>query len=61
MSTLFAFIGVLSTTITFDFAMFILRPIRLLSSDSSCLVASVVVIAVFLCIGICHQQSGEWR
>ena len=30
------FIGVLSTTITFVFAMFILRPIRLLSSDSSC-------------------------
>ena len=29
-------IGVLSTTITFVFAMFILRPIRLLSSDSSC-------------------------
>ena len=28
--------GVLSTTITFVFAMFILRPIRLLSSDSSC-------------------------
>ena len=35
-STLFTFIGVLSTTITFVFAMFILRPIRLLSSDSSC-------------------------
>ena len=33
--TLFTFIGVLSTTITFVFAMFILRPIRLLSSDSS--------------------------
>ena len=30
------FIGVLSTTITFVFAMFILRPIRLLSSGSSC-------------------------
>ena len=30
------FIGVLSTTITFVFAMFILRPIRLLSSDSYC-------------------------
>ena len=30
------FIGVLSTTITFVFAMFMLRPIRLLSSDSSC-------------------------
>ena len=35
-STLFTFIGVLSTTITFVFVMFILRPIRLLSSDSSC-------------------------
>ena len=35
-STLFTLIGVLSTTITFVFAMFILRPIRLLSSDSSC-------------------------
>ena len=38
-STLFTFIGVLSylsTTITFVFAMFILRPIRLLSSDNSC-------------------------
>ena len=35
-STVFTFIGVLSTTITFVFAMFILRPIRLLSSDSSC-------------------------
>ena len=34
-STLFTFIGVLSATITFVFAMFILRPIRLLSSDSS--------------------------
>ena len=33
---MFTFIGVLSTTITFVFAMFILRPIRLLSSDSSC-------------------------
>ena len=32
----YTFIGVLSTTITFAFAMFILRPIRLLSSDSSC-------------------------
>ena len=30
------FIGVLSTTITFVFVMFILRHIRLLSSDSSC-------------------------
>ena len=30
------FTGVSSTTITFVFAMFILRPIRLLSSDSSC-------------------------
>ena len=30
------FIGVLSTTITFVFVMFILRPICLLSSDSSC-------------------------
>ena len=29
-------LGVLSTTITFVFAMFILRPICLLSSDSSC-------------------------
>ena len=35
-STLFTFIGVLSTTITFVFAMFIVRPIHLLSSDSSC-------------------------
>ena len=35
-STLFTFIGVLSTTITFVFVMFILRPICLLSSDSSC-------------------------
>ena len=34
--TLFTFIGVLSTTTTFVFAMFILRPIRLLSSDSYC-------------------------
>ncbi len=34
-STLFTFIGVLSTTITFVFAMFILRPIRVLSSGSS--------------------------
>ena len=25
------------------------------------LAASVVVIVVFLCIGICHQQSGYWR
>ena len=25
------------------------------------LVASVVVLVVFLCIGICHQQSGDWR
>ena len=33
---LLTFIGVLSTTITFVFAMFILIPIRLLSSDSSC-------------------------
>ena len=39
---------VLSTTITFVFAMFILRPIRLLSSDS--FLASVVVLVVFLCI-----------
>ena len=29
-------IGALSTTVTFVFVMFILRPIRLLSSDSSC-------------------------
>ena len=29
-------IGVLSTTITFVFAMFILRPIRILASDSYC-------------------------
>ena len=35
-STLFTCIGVVSTTIAFVFAMFILRPIRLLSSDSSC-------------------------
>ena len=35
-STLFTFIGVLSTTLTFVFGMFILRPIRLLSSDNSC-------------------------
>ena len=35
-STLFTFIVVLSTTMTFVFAMFILRPIRLLSLDSSC-------------------------
>ena len=35
-SILFRFIGVLSTTITFVFAMFILRPIHLLSSDSYC-------------------------
>ena len=35
-STLFTFIGVSSTTITFVFVMFILRPICLLSSDSSC-------------------------
>ena len=34
-STLFTFIGVLSTTITFVFVMFILRPSCLLSSDSS--------------------------
>ena len=37
-NTLFTFIGVLSTNITFVFAMFILRPIRLLSSDSSCII-----------------------
>ena len=35
-STLFKFIGVLSKTTTVVFAMFILRRIRLLSSDSSC-------------------------
>ena len=35
-STLFTFIGVLSTTITFDFVMFILRPIRLLSCSIGC-------------------------
>ena len=35
-STLSTFIGMLSTTIIFVFAMFILRPIRLHSSDSSC-------------------------
>ena len=35
-STLFTFIWVLSTTTTFVFQTFILRPIRLLSSDSSC-------------------------
>ena len=33
---LFTFIGVMSTTITFVFAMFNIRPICLLSSDSSC-------------------------
>ena len=36
MSTLFTFLGVLSTTITLVFVMFIFRPIRLLSSGSSC-------------------------
>ena len=35
-STLFTFIGLLPTTITFDFAMFILRPIRLLSCSIGC-------------------------
>ena len=35
-SILSTFIGMLSTTITFVFAMFILRPIRRHSSDSSC-------------------------
>ena len=29
--------------------------------DRIVLVASVVVILVFMCIGICHQQSGDWR
>ena len=36
-----------------------LKPIRLLSSDSS--LTLVVVIMVFPCIGIYHQQSGGWR
>ena len=31
------------------------------SSTFIVLVASVVVLVVFLCIGICHQQSGDWR
>ena len=46
--------------ITFDFAMFILRPIRLLSSDSSCILCCSSC-GVCLCIGICLQQSGDWR
>ena len=49
------YIRVFSTTITFVFAMFIFRHIRLLSSDSSS-----VVIVVFLCIRICHHESGDW-
>ena len=52
-------IGVLSITTTFVFGMLILRPIRLL--HRIVLVASVVVLVVYLCIGICHQQSGDWR
>ena len=43
---------VLSTTITFVPFAYIHRIV---------LVAYVVVLAVFLCIGICHQQSGDWR
>ena len=35
-STLLTFIGVLSTTITFDFALFILRPIRPLYCSIGC-------------------------
>ena len=42
-----------------SFAMFILRPILLLSSDSSCSICCSS--CGFLCIGICHQQSGDWR
>ena len=34
---------------------------RLLSSDSSCNIGCTVVLVVFMCIGICHQQSGDWR
>ena len=55
--TLLTFIGVLSTTITFIFAMFILRPIRLLSSDSSCII----------CCSSCgvsvhkNMSSAKWR
>ena len=55
MSTLFTFTGVLSATITFVFAMFILRPITYF--HRIVLVAFVVVIVVFLYIGICYQQS----
>ena len=55
-STLFTFIGVLSTTITFVFAMFIFAYFHRIF-----LAASVVVLVVFLCIGICHQQSEDWR
>ena len=47
------------SVITFVFAMFILRPVRLLYRIV--LVAYVVVLVVFLCIGVCHQQSGDWR
>ena len=57
-STLFTLIGVLSITITFLFAMFIVRPLHLISTDS--FLASVVVLVAYLCIRICHQQSGDW-
>ena len=48
----------LSTTITFVFAMFILRLIRLLSPDSSCSICCSS--CVFLCKRIYHWQSGDW-
>ena len=51
-STLFTFIGVLSTTITYVFGMFILIPIRLLYFNRIVLLAYVVGLVVCLCIGI---------
>ena len=52
----------LSTTITFVFAMFILRPFRLLSSDSSCSICcSNCGVSVHRNMTFCHQQSGDWR
>ena len=51
-STLFTFIGVLSTTITYVFGMFILILIRLLYFNRIVLLAYVVGLVVCLCIGI---------
>ena len=54
-STLFTFIGVLSKTTTVVFAMFILRRIRLLSSDSSC------SICCSYCGASVHMSSAKRR